>query len=234
MPKNLPITQWPEEDRPREKMVTHGKKNLTNSELIAILLRTGVRGSSAITLAQQILDKSKNRLTDLARLEVSDLKFSGIGTAKAVTVMAALELGNRMLRENLESQETIVGNSRDLFHFLGPDIIDLPHEEFWAVYFNIRNKVSWKQRIAEGGLTSTSVDMRRLFAPAIEHKAVALAVAHNHPSGSLRPSTADKELTRRINEAGKILEIKLFDHIIVGVTPSGVRDYFSFSENGLL
>ncbi len=234
MLKNLPITQWAEEDRPREKMVALGKKSLTNSELIAILLRTGVKGASAIDLAQRILEKSHHRLSDLARLEVSDLKVSGIGTAKAVSVLAALELGNRLLRENLESSETIIKNSLDIFYCIAPDIIDLPHEEFWALYLNMRNKVTWKQRIAEGGLNSTTVDMRKLFAPAIEHRAVSIAVAHNHPSGNLRPSKEDKALTQSIIEAGKILNIRLIDHLVVGVTPNGVRDYYSFTDNALM
>lgn len=232
--KNLPITQWAEEDRPREKMIALGKKSLTNSELIAILLRTGVRGASAIDLAQQILNTSRNRLIDLARMEVSDLRSKGIGPAKAVSVMAALELGNRMLRENSEAQETVIRDSRDLFHFFAPIMADIDHEEFHAVYLNTRGKVSWNQRIAEGGIDSTAVDMRRLFAPAIEHKATALAVAHNHPSGRLNPSSFDKQLTHRIVEAGKILNIKIYDHLIVGITPEGRHDYFSFSENGLL
>lgn len=232
--KNLPITQWAEEDRPREKMIALGKKSLTNSELIAILLRTGIPGASAIDLAQQILSTTDNRLIDLARMEVSDLRAKGIGPAKAVAVMAALELGNRMLRENLESKETVITSSLDLFHFFAPRIADIDHEEFHAVYLNKRGKISWNQKIAEGGLDVTTVDLRRLFAPAIEHRAVSIAVAHNHPSGSLRPSTFDKQLTRRIIEAGKILDIKLFDHVIVGINPQGKHDYFSFAEHGLL
>lgn len=232
--KNLPITQWPKEDRPREKMIALGKKSLTNSELVAILLRTGLPGVSAIQLAQQILSTSGNRLIDLARLEVSDLRSKGIGPAKAVSVMAALELGNRMLREDVENRETVLKDSRDLFRFFASRMADLDHEEFHAVYLNMRKKVSWNQKIAEGGIDNTTVDMRRLFAPAVEHRAVAVAVAHNHPSGSLKPSAQDKELTRRIIEAGKILNVKLFDHIIVGITPEGRHDYFSFLENGLL
>ena len=232
--KNLPITQWPKEDRPREKMMTLGKKSLTNSELIAILLRTGIPGASAMQLAQQILSSAGNRLIDLARLEVSDLRAKGIGPAKAVAVMAALELGNRMLRENLESRETVISSSLDLFHFFAPLIADIDHEEFHALYLNKRGKVSWNQKIAEGGLDITTVDLRRLFAPAVEHRAVSIAVAHNHPSGSLRPSTHDTQLTRRIIEAGKILDIKLFDHVIVGINPQGKHDYFSYAENGLL
>ena len=127
-----------------------------------------------------------------------------------------------------------IENSEDLFHLIAPKIIDLPHEEFWAVYLNQRNKVTWKQRIAAGGITQTTVDLRIIFRSALEHNAVALAVAHNHPSGNLQPSSVDKELTRRIHEAGNIMQVRLLDHIIVGISPSGKRDYYSFTESGLL
>lgn len=234
--KSLPISQWAEEDKPREKMIMKGKKNLTNRELLAILLRTGIPGMSAIDLAQSILQLTQGSLTDLARLEVSELQrnFKGIGQAKAVTILAALELGNRMLSEHKDKKEEIITNSQELFKCIAPSLIDLPHEEFWAVYLNQRNKVSWKQRISSGGFTNTAVDLRIIFGAALEHRAVAIAVAHNHPSGALRPSTQDKELTRHIADAGKILNIKLIEHIIVGVTPEGKSDYFSFAENGLL
>ncbi len=234
--KSLPITQWADEDKPREKMVLKGKKNLTNRELLAILLRTGIPGMSAIDLAQSILQLTQGSLTELARLEVSELQrnFKGIGQAKAVAILAALELGNRMLSEHTDKKEEIIIDSKDSFNCIAPSLIDLPHEEFWAIYLNQRNKVSWKQRISAGGFTNTAVDLRIIFGAALEHKAVAIVVAHNHPSGSLRPSSQDKELTRRIADAGKILNIKLLEHIIVGVTPEGKSDYFSFAENGLL
>lgn len=234
--KALPIPQWDKEDKPRERMVTHGKKSLTNSELIAILLRTGIQGASAIDLAQAILNRSNGSLTNLARLEVSELQkeFKGIGTAKAVTVIAALELGNRMLSEQRTAKDDYAKDSRDLFHIIAPSIVDLPHEEFWVVCLSNHNKVTWKQRISIGGLTNTSVDLRVIFAAALEHRAVAVAVAHNHPSGNLTPSREDKALTQRLAEAGKLLSIKLVDHLIVGINPDGKADYFSFSENGLL
>ena len=234
--KTIPITQWAPEDRPREKMLSQGKKSLTDSELIAILLRTGIKGASAIDLAKLILQRNNNSITNLARLEVADLtdSFKGMGMAKAVTVLAALELGNRMLKENRENKDEIIRNSEDLFRFIAPRIIDLSHEEFWAIYLTQRNKVVWIQRIGMGGLTQTTVDLRIIFKAALEHNAVALAVAHNHPSGQLRPSQADKDLTRRIAEAGNIMHIKLMEHLIVGIAPEGKRDYFSFTENGLL
>ena len=234
--KNIPINQWAEEDRPREKMVIQGKKSLTDSELIAILLCTGIKGAPATDLAKAILKQADGSLTELARLEVADLQSNnkGLGMAKAVTVLAALELGNRMLKENNNNKENIVNTSEDLFHCIAPNIINLPHEEFWAVFLTQRHKVSWKQRIGAGGLTQTTVDLRIIFRAALEHNAIYIAVAHNHPSGGLLPSQPDKDLTHRIFEVGKLLNIKVLDHIIVGVLPSGKQDYFSFADNGLL
>lgn len=234
--KNMPITQWAAEDRPREKMLSQGKKALSDSELLAILLRTGVKGFSAIDLSQKIMKENQNRLTDLARMEVNDLmrRYKGMGMAKAVTILAALELGNRMLKEAKENSENVITCSVDLFHYIGPRLIDLPNEEFWAVYLNQRNRVVWTQCIGVGGLTQTTVDLRIIFKCALEHNAVALAVCHNHPTGYLDPSKPDIDLTKRIADAGKIMHIKLMDHIIVGITPEGQRDYFSFSENALL
>lgn len=234
--KNTPITQWAEEDRPREKMLAIGKKSLTNSELLAILLRTGVQGATAIDIAQDLLYQMGNKLTELARLEVADLmrKEKGLGMAKAVTVLAALELGNRMMKEANENQDQTIKCSQDLFNFIVPTLIDLNHEEFWAVYLNQRNKVSWKQCIGRGGLTQTTVDLRIIFKGALEHNAVAVAVVHNHPSGRLIPSQPDKDLTKHIADAGNILHIKLMDHLIVGFNDDGRPDYYSFTENGLL
>ncbi len=234
--RSLPINRWAKEDRPREKMLSMGKKSLTDSELIAILLRTGVTGTSAIDLAKQLLQLSNNSLTELSRMEINDLKkaHKGLGMAKAVTVIAALELGHRMMREAREIKEDIVRDSDDLFRYIGPSIWDLPNEEFWAIYLNQRNKVVRRLRIGSGGLTQTTVDLRIIFREALQYNAVAIAVAHNHPSGSLTPSNADKDLTRRIEQAGKVLSIKLVDHIIVGIPPEGQPAYYSFTEHGLL
>ena len=232
----LPISQWPENDRPREKMCIQGKKSLTDSELIAILLRTGIKGASALELAKSILQQTNGQLTELARMEVSDLQnnYKGLGLAKSVTILAALELGNRMLKESNNNADDLIRDSNDLFRQAAADIIDLPHEEFWAIYITQRNKISWKQRIGSGGLTQTTVDLRIIFRAALEHNAVSIAVIHNHPSGRLQPSQPDKDLTRRITEAGNLLHIKLLDHLIVGILSNGKRDYFSFADNGLL
>ena len=227
--RHLPISQWDEDDRPREKMVKLGKKSLSDSELIAILLRTGIHGASAIDLAKSILIQANGRLTELARLEVSDLQNSnkGLGMAKAVTILAALELGNRMLGEVNSDKEDIIRNSDDLFRFIAPSIVDLPTEEFWAIYLNQRNKVTWRQRIGAGGLTQTTVDLRIIFRAALEHNSVALAVVHNHPSGNLTPSKADETLTRSISRACEVMNIHFLDHVIV---TDG--QYYSFHEQG--
>lgn len=234
--KTMPITQWALEDRPREKMAERGKKSLTDSELLAILLRTGIPGHSAIDIAKDMMAYSGNKITNLSRLEVADIKreFKGLGTAKAVTVLAALELGNRMLKEANENKDYIIRNCENLFHYIAPQIIDLPREEFWAVYLSSRNKVLGRKCIGMGGITQTTVDVRLIFQGALEFNAIGVAVAHNHPSGQLAPSQADKELTQRIAKAGDILQIKLIEHIIVGITSEGKRDYYSFTENGLL
>lgn len=232
----LPVTQWASEDRPREKMILNGKKSLTNSELLAILLRTGRQGESCLDIAQKMLKENNEKITELARLEVRELmrQYKGIGTAKAVTILAALELGNRMLSEQKESVEEIVKNAQDIFLLMGPKLLDLPTEEFWIICLNQRNKVTWKQCISRGGLSDAPVDIRLIFAAALEHRAVAIAALHNHPSGALKPSAQDKSLTLQIAEAGKLLHIKLLDHLIIGVQPNGRADYFSFAENGLL
>lgn len=232
----LPVSQWAAEDKPREKMMINGKKNLTNSELLAILLRTGVPGKNCLGIAQEMLRDHNEKITELARLEVQEMmkKYKGIGSAKAVTLLAALELGNRMLSEQKDSTEEIVKNAQDIFLIMAPKLVDLATEEFWVICLNQRNKVTCKQRISCGGIANTSVDIRLVFGTALEHRAVAIAAVHNHPSGSLKPSSIDKELTQQLSEAGKLLRIKLIDHLIIGVQSNGKSDYFSFAENGLL
>lgn len=233
--KHLPISEWDKEDRPREKMVLNGKKSLSNSELLAILLRTGVKGTSALAMAQQLLQRTDGRLSGLARMEVTDLQsIGGLGMAKATAVMAALELGNRMLDENEADKSEYVRNVRELFKTISHKIIDLPHEEFWMVLTSARNRVIWKQCIGSGGITQTTVDLRLMFRAAVEHGAVAMGVAHNHPSGDLTPSKSDKDLTQRITNACNTLGIKFLDHLIIGITPEGKREYYSFYESQTL
>ena len=232
---SLTLKEWADEDKPREKMLTKGKKELTNAELIAILLRSGLRGKSAVDVAQEVLSRSHNSLTTLSQMEFKQLSvIKGLGQAKATTLMAALELGWRMHSEMGNDKELILNDSLSFFLYMLPLLADLDHEEFWAVYLSNRNKVLGRQRISMGGMTGTPVDLRILFRGAIECKAVSLMVAHNHPSGSLKASAEDKEITKRISEGGKLLEIKLKEHIIVALGPNGKSDYYSFHDNGHL
>lgn len=231
----LTVKEWSDEDKPREKMLAKGKKELTNAELLAILLRSGVQGKGAVDMAKEVLQVAGGSLTELSRLEYSQLgKIKGMGEAKATTLMAALELGWRMQSEINNAKELILKDSHDLFNYMKPLLADLDHEEFWAVYISNRGKVLGRQRITTGGLTGTYVDPRVVFRGALEHKAVSVMVTHNHPSGLLRPSTEDKNLTTQLAEGGKLLQIRLQDHIIIGITASGTAEYYSFRDNGLI
>ena len=233
---NLTLKDWALEDRPREKLIAKGKKDLSNAELIAILIGSGSRGQSAVDLAKEILNSNDDNLSLLSRQGIKELThdFKGMGEAKAVTIIAALELGYRMLTENINKKEYYIRDSDALFKYISPSLIDLPIEEFWAIYLNTRNKVLFKQRISIGGIGETPVDIRRIYATALEKNAVAIAVAHNHPTGLVTPSKADKHLTCRILEAGKVLDIKLIDHIIVGIGENNRPDYYSFRDNGII
>ncbi len=234
--KNNTLKDWSEEDRPREKLIAKGKKELSNAELLAILIGSGSIGQSAVGLAKDILSAYDNNLSMLSRLGIKELTngFKGMGEAKAVTIIAALELGYRMLREDNERKEYYMRNSDDLFKYISPSLIDLPVEEFWAIYLNIKKKIIFKQRIGSGGISETLVDIRRIFHTALEKNAVAIAVAHNHPTGVVEPSKTDIRLTENIKNAGEILKIPLLDHIIVGIDDNNKPDYYSFFENNKL
>lgn len=233
--RNLTMHDLADEDKPREKLVSHGRKQLSNAELLAILIGSGTKDLNVVDLAKKILAEAHNSLNDLARFDLHQLSsFKGMGTAKSVSVMAAMELGFRMLNECGNNHEDLISDSQALFHYIAPRIIDQPIEEFWAIYLNNRHKVIYSKQIATGGINYTSVDVRRIFKPALENNATALIVAHNHPSGKLTPSIQDKDLTHKIAEAGKILDIKLLDHIIVGPSPDLERRYYSFADYGLI
>lgn len=233
--KSLTVKEWSDEDKPREKLITQGKKALSNAELLAILIRSGIPGKTAVDVAKEILALSGGRLTDLSTLEHRRLaEVRGLGNAKAATLMAALELGWRMQSEMATDNKDVMDNSQSLFNHMLPLLIDLDHEEFWAVHLSNRNKVLGKQRISVGGLTETMVDLRLLFRGAIENRATRIAVLHNHPSGNLTPSRDDQQITARILEAGTILGIKLIDHLIIGINSTGKPDYYSFADHKLL
>lgn len=228
-PSFISIKNWSEDDRPREKLMIKGRSVLSDAELIAILIGSGSREESAVSLSKRILAQAENNLSELGKFSVKDLiKFKGIGEAKAVTIAAALEIGRRrsggetLLRKHISS-------SQDAFHILQPIIGELGHEEFWVIFLNNSNKVLRKEQVSKGGLTGTLVDVRMVMKMAIELSAVGMILGHNHPSGSLKPSQADKKLTAKLKTAGQSLDIQVLDHIIVTE-----KQYFSFADDGLL
>lgn len=233
---SLTLKDWDDSDKPREKMIANGKKSLSEAELIGILIGSGNPGQSAVDLAKDILNDHNNNLIELSRLGISDLTktYRGIGEAKAISILAALELGYRMLNEKQNSKDHFIRNSQDLFHYISPKLIDLPNEEFWAIYLNNRGKVICSQRIASGGLTEALIDTRLIFKTAFERNAVAISIAHNHPTGALSPSKKDKDLTTNILNSGRILHIPLIEHIIVGIDQNNKPDYYSFYDNNLI
>lgn len=223
------IKSWAVEDRPREKMILQGHKALTNSELIAILIGSGTRKESAIEVAQKVLKLADNNLNNLGRKTLKDLqKIAGIGEAKAISIMAALELGRRKQQtEALERKK--ISSSSDAFAYFQPLIGDLPHEEFWVLILNRANKILGSERISSGGVSGTVADIKMVFKYALDNLSSAIIVAHNHPSGNLMPSQADKKLTKKIKEAGTVLDVSVLDHIIVTDT-----DFFSFADEAMM
>ena len=225
----LTIKFWALDDRPREKLIAKGKAVLTDAELIAILIGSGNRSESAVTLSKRILSFVENSINQLAALSVNQLmQFKGIGEAKAISIVTALELGKRRHFEH-RLDKAKIRSSKDVCAILQPEIGELDHEEFWVLYLDNANKVLAKKQISKGGLTATMVDVRILFKKAVELSAVAVIIGHNHPSGKLKPSEADNFLTQKIKESGEILDVKLLDHLIITQ-----KDYFSFADNDML
>ena len=223
------IKNWKEDDRPREKLVLKGKTALSDAELIAILIGSGNKQESAVDLAKRILTFTNNNLNELAKLSVNDLtQFKGIGEAKAIAIITALELGRRRRLEEALIRPKIK-SSKAVFEIMQPIIGELSHEEFWVLYLNNSNKIIYKNQLSSGGITGTLVDVRMLFKKALELSAVAIILCHNHPSGSLKPSKSDLDLTKKIQEAGKNLDIKILDHLLITE-----KAYFSFTDSNLL
>ena len=227
--KNLNIKAWAEEDRPREKLLLKGKSALSNAELIAILIGSGNSKESAVDLSKRILDSVGNNLNELGKLSVNDLeKFKGIGEAKAISIIAAMELGRR--RQSSEvAEKAPIKSSRDGYNFALQHLADLPYEAFLVMYTNRANKIIHHQILSQGGVSGTIVDIRLILKIAIEKLASGIFVAHNHPSGKLNPSPADEKITKQLHEAARLMDIILLDHIIVGD-----NDYYSFSDEGKL
>ncbi|GET26944.1 DNA repair protein RadC [Prolixibacter sp. NT017] len=227
--RKLSIKDWAVEDRPREKLLYRGLASLSDAELIAILIGSGNSEETAVELSRRILGTVKNNLNALGKLDVEALKkFKGIGEAKAITVIAALELGRRRNQsEALKAKQ--VTSSRDAAEFLQPVMGDLSHEEFWLILLNRHNKIIHYERISQGGLTGTVIDVRLILKKALEKLATSIIIAHNHPSGNLLASESDRKITKQMKEAAKLMEIPLLDHLII--TQNG---YYSFADDGAI
>jgi DNA repair protein RadC len=227
--QNYSIKQWAKDDRPREKLLLKGADILSNSELIAILIGSGLKGKSAVVTAQEILRVGKDNLNELGKLSVKDLmKVKGIGEVRAVTIVAAMELGRRRQATGIREKAAITSSS-DVADQLQSMLKDYRHEVFAVLFLNRSNKINHFEIISEGGITGTVADPRIILKKALEEDAVSLILCHNHPSGSLKPSKADEELTFKIKEAAKYFDIKVLDHLIV--SDDG---YYSFADEGIL
>ena len=223
------IKNWAEDDRPREKLLQKGKLSLSDAELIAILIGSGSPNESAVQLSKRILASGKNNLSELGKLSVQQLcNFKGVGPAKAVSIIAALELGRRRRIEEALDRKKIT-SSASVFELMQPVIGELPHEEFWIIYLNNSNKVIEQLQLSKGGITGTLVDVRLTLKKALELSATSLILVHNHPSGTLLASEPDKQLTRKLKTAAQSLDIKVLDHVIVTE-----NSYFSFADEGVL
>ena len=228
-PYSFSIKNWSDDDKPREKLVQKGTSVLSDAELIAILIRIGSKNESAVELSKRILSSTNNNLNELGKLSITQLmQFKGIGEAKAVSIAAALEIGRRR-RGEAAQKITKISSSKNVFELLQPKMGELPHEEFWIVFLNNSNTVLHAGQISKGGITGTLVDVRLVLKQSLELGAVGLILAHNHPSGTLRPSEADKQITRKLKVAAEALDIKVLDHIIITQ-----KEYFSFADEGLL
>lgn len=227
--ENIPINQWSEDDRPREKLMNKGKAALSNAELLAILIRTGTRKKTAVDLAKNLLQDSGNNLIELSRLSINDItRYEGIGEAKALTLLAALELGNRRRAAVVLNKEKVC-SSKDVFEIFQAEIGDSNYEQFWLLLLNRANKIIRKINISEGGIAGTIADPKKIFKAAIDNNASSVILCHNHPSGNIRPSESDIKLTRKLKDGATILDLAVLDHIIVGD-----ENYYSFADEGRL
>ncbi|MDO7170762.1 RadC family protein [Mariniflexile sp. AS56] len=228
-PVSFSIKNWSQDDQPREKLLYKGKASLSDAELVAILIGSGNRDESAVDLCKRILASANNNLSELGKLSIKQLmEFKGIGEAKAISIVAALELGRRRRGEEALEKKKIT-SSNSVFELMQPIIGELQHEEFWIVYLNNSNKVIQKNQLSKGGITGTLVDVRLVLKNALEVGATGLILSHNHPSGTLKPSEADKQITKKLKTAAESLDIKVLDHVIITENA-----YFSFADEGLI
>lgn len=229
MNQNLSIKSWALDDRPREKLLLKGKQSLSDAELVAILLNSGTKDKSAVQLAKELLSNSANNLSKFGKVTIKDLtKIKGIGEAKAITILAAMELGRR--RKEVEFPNKLkIRTSKDIFQYLSARFQDLNHEECFILLINRANEIIHTEQVSKGGLTSTIIDGKIIFKIALDHLASAFVLCHNHPSGQLTPSNADLKLTNKIAEFGKMIDLPLLDHVIFAD-----NGYFSFADNGLM
>lgn len=226
---NITIKSWKEEDQPREKLIQQGRRALSDAELIAILIGSGSKNESAVELSKRILNTFENDLNQLAKLSVQELsQFKGIGEAKAISIIAALELGRRR-KDQIVAEKPRIVHSRDAYEMLKAYFSDLNYEEFWVIVLNRANQILAKHLVSKGGQTGTIADPKIIFNFALLNHASSLMLAHNHPSGNLKPSQADIDLTRKLTAGAKLLDLQVLDHLIF--TDKG---YFSFADEGLM
>jgi len=227
--KRLTIKDWAVEDRPREKMQKKGISSLSDAELIAILLRSGNSDETAVTVAQRLLTLAQNNLNELGKFSLHQItQIKGIGEAKAITVLAALELGRRRKAVEAINRERVT-SSHDVVEIFQPILADLPHEEFWALLLNKANKVIDKVRVSQGGVAGTVVDVRIIVKTAVEKLASSIIIAHNHPSGNPKPSDKDIAITKKLKDAANLFDISILDHLIITD-----NECYSFADNGNL
>lgn len=227
--QKITIKSWAEEDRPREKLSVQGRRSLSDAELLAILIGSGSSNESAVELSKRILFSCGQDLNQLAQLGIAELcRFRGIGSAKAISVIAALELGRRR-KESASAQTTQMHTSIDVYEVIAPRLKDLNHEEFWILLLNRANRVISSHLVSKGGQAGTIADPKIIFNIALENHAASIILAHNHPSGNLKPSQADLDLTRKLHTAGMILDLPVLDHLIIGD-----HGFLSFADEEIL
>lgn len=227
--KYTTIKQWAEDDRPREKLLLKGKNALSDAELIAILLRSGSQNETAVDLSKNILQRAKNNLIELSKFSTNDfLSFKGIGEAKALSIIAALELGRR--RRSAEViEKSVINGSKDVFNYFMTIVEDYQYEGFWILLLNRANKIIKHVQISDGGVSGTVADPKKIFRLSIENGASGIILCHNHPSGNIKPSEQDLKLTKKIVDGGRLLDINVLDHLIIGD-----EMFFSFADENLI